>query len=163
MEGDKFFMYSFEVKPANDIGSISQAISQAVNYRSRANYTYIVIPQMDYSSFHDNDRLVDLLAMCRANSIGALSVNVNTDTHEILDVVEVQSAVDTGLDDSEWLADLVIESVFELCPLCRKIVNKNTRALCGWSLYKEVKSDGTDDEHSEKLCMKRGMEEQMRK
>ncbi|MDT0501329.1 MULTISPECIES: hypothetical protein [unclassified Halomonas] len=161
MEGDKFIMYSFEVKPANDIGSISQAISQAVNYRSRANYTYIVIPQMDYSSFHDNDRLADLLSMCRDNAIGALSVNMDTDTHEVLDVVEVQSAIDTGLDDTEWLSSLVDASDFEHCPLCRKVVNKNTRTYCGWSFYKDIQSKGSKDD-GEKVCMKLAMESQVR-
>lgn len=151
---DQFVMYSFEVKAVNDIPAVSQAISQAVNYRNRANLTYIVIPLFDANTFHDEARLEDLKKICRANGIGALSVVVDPKTHEFQDLIEVQSAEDEGLQDSEWLRDLVEQSPYELCPLCRAIVNRDIRNFCGWKL-------ATDEDGESFLCMKRQLEAQV--
>lgn len=100
-------MYGFELKAVNDIASISQAIAQAINYRSRSNYTYIIIPMLDSQQFHDEARLGDLLMMCRDNGIGALSVSIDSDQSSVTDLVEVQSAAYRPLENIEWLKRLM--------------------------------------------------------
>lgn len=44
--GDFFEHYAFELKAGNSIQSISESISQAINYKSCSNYAYIVIPTL---------------------------------------------------------------------------------------------------------------------
>ncbi|PYF99992.1 hypothetical protein D893_02502 [Thioalkalivibrio sp. ALE21] len=150
MANDEFVMYSFELKATNDIPAISQAISQAVNYRTRSNYTYIIIPLFDAAQFHDEARLSELLAMCRSNGIGALSVSIDPDGDRIADLVEVQRAEYRSLDDADWLRTLVDQSSQELCPLCRRIVDAGSRLHCGW----KVPQNGDDIG-----CMKQRLEE----
>lgn len=132
MADDEFVMYGFELKATNDIPAISQAISQAVNYRSRSNFTYIIIPLFDSAQFHDEARLSELQAMCRSNGIGALSVSIAPDSADIADLVEGQRAEYRALDDADWLRTLVDQSNHELCPLCRRIVDAGSRLHCGW-------------------------------
>lgn len=141
MDHDDFVMFSFELKATNDI----PAISQAINYRSRSNLTYIVIPLFDVDRFHDEERHKDLTAICRSNGIGAISVRVDPRTHVVLDIDLVEPAEFHSISKQEWLQDLVDRSHFERCVLCRRVVNVNIRERCGW----QVEQDGENV-----LCMK---------
>ena len=152
IEGDRFLMYSFELKPMNGIRAVSDAISQAINYKGRSHFTYIVIPLFDQTSFHDPDRLDDLLHMCRSNEIGAISVDIDPATNEVLGVTQVLRAVETPMEDSSRLDSMITEGGWELCPLCRKIVevSEDERSGCGWLV--DV------DEGSSTECMKNLMQ-----
>ena len=150
VEGDRFLMYSFELKATNGIRGISEAISQAVNYKGRSHFTYIIVPLFDQYTFHDTERLDDLIEICRTNGIGAISIDLDPNSHDVKDVTEVLTAPETRLDNSDRLSQLVSASNWELCPLCRRIVNKQNRARCGWLIQ---------DSHGEAKCMKETMEE----
>lgn len=151
MDGDSFSLYSFELKATNDIGAISQAISQAVNYKSWSNYTYIVAPQIDSESFHDKKRLDDLLNICKGNGVGAISIAVDTKNHKIRDAVKILEAERIERGSDEWLKELTNESGHEVCPLCRGIVVKYERTHCRWNIP-------TDDSTS---CMKELLEKKI--
>ncbi|WP_246028311.1 hypothetical protein [Leptospira fletcheri] len=62
---DNLAIYTFELKASNTIDSITKAISQAINYKSFSNYSYIVIPMFDYELFHDKDRFETFKQLCR--------------------------------------------------------------------------------------------------
>jgi hypothetical protein len=115
ISGDEFLMYSFELKPSNSIESISQAISQAVNYHYLSNYTYIIIPFFDNQTFYDNDRFADLIDMCTMNNLGVLSVIMDLKKNTLSDITEVLPAPKTEIEDSERLLELVNDSQWEMC------------------------------------------------
>lgn len=152
VEGDRFLMYSFELKPSNGIRAVSDAISQAINYKGRSHFSYIIIPLFDQYLFHDPDRLDDLLELCRTNQIGAISIDVDTDTGTILDVSQVLKAAETPLEDSDRLSRMIDSTDWEMCPLCRRIVDNTNRGRCGWL----VESSDTSTQ-----CMKEVMQERM--
>ena len=144
---DRFDMYSFELKPSNGIEYVSSAINQAINYQRFSNYTYIIIPLFDPSSYYDTDRFYSFIELCRTNNVGVLSINVEikNNEHEIIDINEVISPPRLEIEDYSHLVGLVENSEYEFCPLCRKIVRKGTeKQFCGW---KVVKGEDT-------ICMK---------
>jgi hypothetical protein len=132
IEKDEFLMYSFELKPSNSINSISQAISQAVNYHYLSNYTYIIIPFFDVQSFYDHERFQDFLEMCKKNKLGVLSIVIDPNTNQVSDISEVLQAPKTEIENYNKLIELVRESEWESCPICKRIVNKESRKRCGW-------------------------------
>jgi len=148
---DEFLMYSFELKPANRIEDISQAISQAVNYHAQSNFTYIIIPFFDRVNFYDRKRSDDLFNMCQENKLGVLSVQLDTSTHQLKDIDEIIQAPKTELDNAEKLLDLIKDSKWEKCPLCKKIVRKEFRQRCGWLVTSGDKTE----------CMKELLEKKM--
>ena len=150
LEKDEFQMFSFELKPKNSIESISQAVSQAVNYRYLSNFTYIVIPFFDTNNFYDSERFQGLIDMCKLSKLGAISVTLDHDTHELIETVEVLPAPRTEIEDYDKLSDLIKDSEWEMCPLCKKAV-KEQRERCGWMVK-------TSDDNDDKSCMKELME-----
>ena len=136
---DHFQMFNFELKASNSIGDISTAINQAINYKERANFTYIAIPMFDYENFHDSDRFEGLLEICRRNQIGIISVRMDPAKHVIIDLIEVLRAEETELIDSSDLQGMLDEYEYEKCPLCRKIVQSSQRSMCGWKVGDENK------------------------
>ena len=86
-------MYNFDLKPTNEISQISTAISQAINYKEKANYTYIVIPQLDYEAFYDPDRFTSFIDLCKKNQIGIISVRMDIEKNEIEDIFDSSSTV----------------------------------------------------------------------
>jgi len=145
IEGDRFLMYSFELKRGNSIQSVSEAISQAVNYTEKSHFTYIIIPAFGQFSFHDPDRWRDFLEICRRNNIGAISVEFEAEGPGRFELNEVLTPVETRLVNSDRLFELVAKSKYELCPLCRRIVKEGTRADCGWKVK---------NQSGEEFCMK---------
>lgn len=109
LKSDNIDIYSFELKPSNDVADISKAISQAVNYKKYANYTYIVIPFFDAQSFHDRKRLKYFYNLCVENQIGAISVNfdLDSDDQKIEDVFTVVKAPKINVSDLRWLKILL--------------------------------------------------------
>lgn len=151
-EGDRFLMYSFELKKKNHVDSVSEAISQAVNYRARSHFTFIIIPFFDQYSFHDPDRFEHFMKMCRENELGVISIDLDIDEkpHKIKGLNIVAQAPETPLDDPQRLDVLVRDSGWEVCPLCRHIVRTEDRGEhCGWMA---PKSNGQME------CMKTLME-----
>jgi hypothetical protein len=125
---DTIDMYNFELKPDNRIESISLAISQSVNYKSRANYTYVVMPNVSEASFHDTDRLASIQQICMENQIGLISIEMNN--NEFDQVVIVTDPKRTNLDDESNLITLLDEHNISFCPLCRRFVDEE-RSTCG--------------------------------
>lgn len=125
---DSISMYNFELKPDNRIESIYHAISQAVNYKARANYTYVVLPNVSDLSFHDTERLVSIRLMCEENQIGLISIEMKEDKVE--QIVIVTEAVKTNLDDEKNLVEMLLKNGKAFCPLCRRFVDEN-RTTCG--------------------------------
>ena len=142
-------MYNFELKPSNEISQISTAISQAINYKEKANFTYIIIPQFDYDSFYDPERFSNFTELCKKNQVGIISVRMQAD-NEIEDIFEVLPAEETKIEDYSDLRKMVEEQGYEKCLLCRKIVkNDDKREGCGWRIvYKDL--DGNEQQG----CMK---------
>lgn len=152
--GDSVSMYTFELKATNSIQSVSEAITQAVNYRGKSHYTYIVIPMFDGRTFHDGERMEEFLDMCRINKIGVISIDIEDgieDEDKVVGVTKVLDAPQTPLEDSECLLKYLEKHNYEMCPLCRKIVKKDDRSeRCGWK-----DNDGN--------CMKDLMEDMLSK
>ena len=136
INSDDYHMYNFELKPSNNISSVSESISQAINYKEMANFTYIVIPNFDSNSFYNSDRYSDLFELCKSNQIGIISIEMDTNQHTVSDVSEVLPAQQTNLDENRSLKKMIEESEFDRCPLCHRIVTKgeNKRNECGWKL-----------------------------
>lgn len=157
IDHDRFLMYNFELKATNKISSISEAISQAINYKSYANFTYIIIPLFDQNTFFDTDRLEGLVELCEKNEIGIVSININTNNHEIIDLNEVLKAPYRDIESPDRIKEIIEDKKrvpqYEACPLCRKIVNKSERKNCGWLIV-----NGGDS-----FCMKEQMEKMFMK
>ena len=136
-------MYNFELKPDNKIESLSLAVSQAVNYKGRANYTYVVLPNISEVTFHDTERLSDFKIMCMENNIGLLSVEMEYD--EAKEIITVLDAEKTELLDYTDLEDILLKYEYSYCPLCRRAVDYS-KNNCGWKI--------SEDE----ICMKEKLE-----
>jgi len=154
-DGSSISTYALELKRTNKIEDISQAIAQAINYSSNADFAYIVIPCFDPTSFHDADRHMELVSVCRANQIGVLSVDLDTgkEPYEVLDVQVVLAAPKGETRDIQPWQDIFANSGREHCPLCRRFVETNTRAGCGWLAV-------TSDD-AEATCMKELLERRL--
>lgn len=146
---DSISMYNFELKPDNRVESIYHAISQAVNYKSRANYTYVVLPNVSDFSFHDTERLVSIRAMCEENQIGLISIEMKGD--EVEQIIIVTEAIETNLEDEQNLLSMLLENGKSYCSLCRRFVDEN-RTTCGLtdkdgnclrSKIEEIRSEST--------------------
>jgi hypothetical protein len=139
IDEDFFIMYNFELKPSNDISQISTAISQAINYKEKANHTFIVIPNFDYDSFYDPERFSNFHDLCKKNQIGIISIRMNIGTDEIEDIFEVLPAEKTEITDYTDIKKMVDEQGYEKCVICRRIVKSDEkREGCGWRIvYKD--------------------------
>jgi hypothetical protein len=124
------------LKPSNQIASVSEAISQAINYKQTAHYTYIVIPNFNQDSFYNFDRFQSFVDLCTTNQVGIISVEMNVKTHEIKDFIEVVKAARTELEDPSDLRKLIQDSKWEACPLCNRIVVSENRNHCPWMVPK---------------------------
>jgi hypothetical protein len=144
IKGDDVEIYSFELKPSNDVSDISSAISQAVNYKKYSNFTYIVIPFFDIQTFYDKDRLQYFYDLCIENELGIVSVNLDltTDNQKIDDLDIVIKAKKREISDLKWLkfallGDLEMQKngeSREYCCVCNKIVSigYKRKEKCGW-------------------------------
>lgn len=151
---DDLSIYAFELKPSNKIVSISEAISQATNYKSRADYSYIIIPMFDKKLFPDDVRLSSYFKLCEDNGIGIMTVEMNVKKNTVLDIYQVVAPVKNEITDFTWLQNLMVENNLEFCPLCKKVVSTDeSREGCGWMV-----TNGADSK-----CMKKLMEEKMLK
>lgn len=150
---DRISIYAFELKASNKIASISEAISQAINYKAVSNYSYIIIPMFDEGIFIDDSRFKTYVQLCSTNNIGIVTILFNEKTNEPESVYEVLPAVYNEVIDKATILTFLKEHNYEVCPLCRKIVNKETRKGCDWLV-----SVGSNDKAND-ICMKKLMEE----
>ena len=156
--GDEVHLYNFELKPTNSIEYISDAISQAVNYKEFANFTYIVIPLFDTQNFYDPDRYTNFVKLATDNDLGILSIDMNPNTHEILGVSEIAIAPKTEIENPRRLAELLNRAKREYCPLCRKVVTMDqSRDPCGWRLSLPGNLESEDAETCMKTLMERSV------
>lgn len=147
---DSIDIYSFELKPSNRIEYISDAISQATNYRVTSNYVYIIIPMFDKKLFHDEARFDTFYELCKSNKIGIITVEMDTGKHKVLDLYEVLAPQRNEIMEYNLLESIMLENKLEFCPLCRRIiVNDEERKGCGWLSSKDSK------------CMKRVFEDRL--
>lgn len=147
---DSIDIYSFELKPSNQIEYISDAISQAVNYRVTSNFVYIIIPMFDKKLFHDEARFDTFYELCKSNKIGIITVEMDTAKHIIKDLYEVLAPQRNEIMEYNLLESIMLEKKMEICPLCRRIViNDEERKGCGWLSSKDSK------------CMKRVFEDRL--
>ena len=156
--GDEVLFYNFELKPTNSIEYISDAISQAVNYKEFSNFTYIVIPLFDPQNFYDSDRYNNFVKLATDNELGILSIDINPNTHEIQDVTEIMTAPKREIDDPSRLMELLSREEREYCPLCRKICkNDQSREHCGWRVSLSSEQDNEDVESCMKMLMEKNI------
>ncbi|TGK01798.1 hypothetical protein EHQ53_15085 [Leptospira langatensis] len=147
---DHLEIYTFELKPSNKIEYVSDAISQAINYKTTSDYVYIVIPMFDTRLFHDEARFDTYYEICRDNGLGIITIEIDTSKHRILSVYEVLNPKKNEISDYSLLGDIMREKQMELCPLCRRVVIGNEeRKGCGWLSDRDSK------------CMKRVFEERL--
>ena len=149
---DHFNIYAFELKASNSIPSVSEAISQAINYKACSNYAYIIVPNFDFENFYDEIRLREYIEMCRQNELGIISVVMKGNTLSELNII--LEAPKTELSDFSRIISLSQKKEFnyEKCHLCGKIVDKDYRKECGW----QVSLEDEDGSH----CMKLIQQEQ---
>lgn len=128
----KISLVSIELKKDNSITSISESISQAINYKLFSTQVYIAIPNFSYSSFHEKDRLDEFLGQCKANGIGVVSIEFqdNQVIHDSIDIVI--AAREEKLCSTELLQKVLKNFDINYCPLCKKLVNESKNE-CGWS------------------------------
>lgn len=139
LKGDDIEVINIELKPSNKIESVSEAISQAVNYKERANRTYIAIPLFDPKSFYDNDRYGNFISLCKENDLGIISIAIEVETHKINDVDIILQAPKRDISNFSTLNDLLHLDQKGFCKLCQKIVSndENQRVSdCGWLVVK---------------------------
>lgn len=128
---DGVSMHAFELKHNNRVEKVSEAINQALNYRQRAHYVWIVIPEFNESAFPDERRLKQLIEMCKANGVGVISINFKRNSYSGL--TQMLAAQKFDPDDHGDLVSLLRRHQWEKCPLCRRIVEKSEeRRGCGW-------------------------------
>ncbi|MEA3450920.1 MAG: hypothetical protein U9Q83_03345, partial [Bacteroidota bacterium] len=152
ISSDEIEIINVELKPSNKIEYVSDAISQAVNYKESANKTYIAIPLFDPKSFYDADRFQNFIRLCEENELGIISININPESHEILGLDIILNAKKRELVRHDRANELLEQDGKIYCPLCHRIVsNDNNRTRCGWSV--EI-GDNTK-------CMKQIMENSM--
>lgn len=165
-------MFNFEIKPNNKVESISQAISQAINYKRKSNFTYVVIPNFSETSFHDIDRLIFFKNMCEKNQIGILSIEIsrneegrNSETKIITesDVILVLEAKKRDLEDPSQMLELTEKLKLEYCVLCRRIISKNEYPeskfnACGWFIAVDLENGESVNE-----CAKEGFQKLLTK
>lgn len=130
---DTLSIYTFELKASNSIDSITKAISQAINYKSFSNYSYIIIPMFDYELFHDKDRFETFKQLCNTNEIGIISIEFN-ENNELKEVYEVTSPPRRELFEKTMAFEILENENLETCPLCKRIVSKTGRSNCSWLL-----------------------------
>jgi hypothetical protein len=150
---DEFLMYNFELKPSNKISSVSESISQAINYKQEAHFTYIIIPNFNQNSFYNPERFSGFLELCRSNQIGIISIEMDDDSDTVSEVVVVLKAVRSELENIERLANMISPAGWEHCPLCNRIVQKEERIECPWKVA---------DRSDVVRCMKLIMQDKMR-
>lgn len=131
---DEIEFYNFELKPSNKIESVSDAINQALNYKDKSNYTFIIIP--NFSDIED-DRSDDFRRRCVELSMGIISIDfVKDNKKEIEDISIVLDAPWRKFEDTNTIQQYLnsdIENPRTFCPLCQKIVEVNDREKnCGW-------------------------------
>ncbi|TGM03787.1 hypothetical protein EHQ76_09080 [Leptospira barantonii] len=147
---DHLEIYTFELKPSNKIEYVSDAISQATNYKTTSDYVYIVIPMFDKRLFHDESRFDTYYEICRDNGLGIVTIEIDTSKHRVSSVYEVLSPKKNEITDYNLLTEIMREKHMELCPLCRRVViGAEERKGCGWLSEKDSK------------CMKRVFEDKL--
>lgn len=143
IDKDSIEIYSIELKPSNKIDQVSDAISQAVNYKSTSHRTYIAIPKFDYKNFYDLDRYKMFYRLCEENRIGIISINL--DSFDKVEGVEIAlSAPYHEIEDISKIKDLVFKPgngpKRELCPMCHRVVTIESsesiviRDNCKWKI-----------------------------
>ena len=149
VSGDEIEVINIELKPANKIESVSDAISQAINYKESANRTYIMIPLFVPRSFYDPDRFQNFVKLCEENELGIISINIDPESHEIQGLDIILEAPKREIVKYDRANKLLKENGKEYCPLCRRIVSSNQeRIRCGWNIPLNDKN----------LCMKEHFE-----
>lgn len=141
LNGDEFLLYSFELKTSSQIYDVYTAFSQALNYRSRSNYVYIIIPNFLSSFFEPVERYNEIIDILNKNGIGAVSIDITAE-HEIKDVNIVVPAKKMVLDNDEWLKSLQPDldaKGYQKCLLCNRITTEKERQQdapdeCGWKV-----------------------------
>ncbi|RHX78749.1 hypothetical protein EHQ05_08730 [Leptospira yasudae] len=128
---DTLSVYTFELKASNSIDSITKAISQAINYKSFSNYSYIVIPMFDYELFHDKDRFETFKQLCNTNEIGIISIEFD-ENNVVKEVYEVTSPPRRDLYEKTIAFEILENEQLETCPLCKRIVSRTGRSNCSW-------------------------------
>lgn len=146
---DYFQMYNFILLTEEDIPELKKALSYAGRHKEKANYTYFIIPQLDYESFYDPDRFTSFLDLCKKNQIGIISVRMNLKSNVIEDIFEVLPAERTEVFDYSDLKKMVEGQGYEKCVICKRIVKDEHRENCGWRIIYKGK-DGKEQNG----CMK---------
>lgn len=160
LKGDEIEVVNIELKPTNKIEDISKAISQAVNYKESANRTYIAIPLFDSKSFYEPERYITFLKLCEENQIGIISINIDTNTHEVQDLDIVLEAPARQLLQPERAFKLLNDKSDkkEFCYMCNRIVSSKAEDRinnCQWTIQSK---EGQDQKIS---CMKLLLEKSM--
>ncbi len=157
---DRIDIYAFELKASNKITSVSEAISQAINYKASSNYSYIIIPMFDEEHF-DKERFKTYVQLCSNNGIGIITILFDEDDSKSITPISVDEVLPACFDDIQdktFVLSFIEQQSREMCPLCKRIVEKNdVRKGCGWSV-----TIGTDESGDSK-CMKQIMEKAMTK
>jgi hypothetical protein len=146
LSGDEIEVVNIELKPSNKIESVSDAISQSINYKEKAQKTYIAIPLFDPRNFYDTSRFYNFVKLCEENEVGIISINMEPESHKFNGLDIVIEAPKREIQNYEVVKELLQIDKREYCILCRKIVKADDERLkdCGWSF--------NDNEQS--ICMK---------
>jgi len=160
LKGDEIEVVNIELKPTNRIEDISRAISQAVNYKESSNKTYIAIPLFDSKSFYEPKRHKTFLRLCEENQIGIISIDIDTNTHEIIDLEIVLEAPSRQLIQFERGLKLLDDKndKKEFCPMCHRIVPSKIEDRinsCQWTIHYIEKNE------PKSFCMKLLLEKSM--
>lgn len=156
LKGDDLEVVNIELKPSNSIDSVSDAISQGINYKEFANKTYIAIPLFNPQNFYDVDRFKNFVKLCEENGLGIISINLDTrKENKLLGLDIILEASKREILDNTRLNRMLRDedkNPKEFCNLCQRVVLQKDRIRnCGWSISVRENSQ----------CMKELMEQKI--
>jgi RNA binding exosome subunit len=150
LSGDEIEVINVELKPSNKIEAVSEAISQSINYKEKAQKTYIAIPLFDPRNFYDTGRFYNFVKLCEENEVGIISINIDPESHKFIGLDIVLEAPKREIQNYDVATELLQIDKREYCVLCRKIVKTDDRLKnCGWSII---------NENDQSTCMKNSFE-----
>ena len=119
---DRIEIVNIELKPSNDISYVSDAISQAINYKQYSNYTYIALPLFDLKNFYDPERYMSFYKMAEDNELGIISIDIDPNNNDIMGVNSILTPKKREIINNEQLTDIIEKSNTKYCPLCNHYI-----------------------------------------
>lgn len=128
---DQIDYVTVELKANNRISSIQEAIIQATNYQKISNIVYIAIPNFEYDTFYNEEKLFSLIAECKDKNIGIISISIENNSYKGMRRISTPQRIDNPNIPFKAILEFLDSEERLVCPLCRRIAMKNGDG-CKW-------------------------------